>query len=100
MTEKKEKIKKSRTKGEINFEFAFYAPEANEVFLAGEFNHWDTQSLLMKKDKDGFWKTKIKLSPGRYEYKLFVDDKWVENIPGAELSPNLFGTHNFVVWVK
>jgi 1,4-alpha-glucan branching enzyme len=83
-----------------NVEFIFHAPEAMEVFLAGEFNSWDTGSLLMKKNKEGVWKTSVKLAPGRYEYKLFVDGVWVENIPGAEPVPNPFGTQNWVVWVK
>ncbi len=81
-------------------EFTYSAPEAKDVFLAGEFNQWDIYSLPMKKDKKGVWKIKIKLPPGRYEYKFFADNGWVENLPDAELSFNLFGTQNFVTWVK
>jgi hypothetical protein len=54
----------------------------------------------MKKDKDGIWKAKFKLPPGRYEYKLCADNVWVEDIPGTELVSNPFGTQNFVIWVK
>jgi 1,4-alpha-glucan branching enzyme len=32
-------------------EFSCYAPEAMEVFVEGEFNGWDIQSLPMKRDK-------------------------------------------------
>ncbi len=81
-------------------EFAFYAPEAKEVYLAGEFNAWNNQSLPMAKDKDGVWKTEIKLLPGRYEYKYFADSAWVEDLPGEELVSNPFGTQNMVLWVK
>jgi 1,4-alpha-glucan branching enzyme len=95
MTKKKEEKPKEK-----KIEFSFYAPEAMQVFLAGDFNNWDTQSLPMKKGKDGTWKAKIKLAPGRYEYKLFANNAWVEDLPGAELSPNPFGTQNFVTWVK
>jgi 1,4-alpha-glucan branching enzyme len=83
-----------------NVEFSFHAPEATEVYLAGDFNSWDTSSLPMKKDKDGVWKTMAKLLPGRYEYKLFVDNVWVENIPELEVVPNPLGTHNFVIRVR
>jgi 1,4-alpha-glucan branching enzyme len=100
MIGKAKKMGKSKGKGEKTFEFTFHAPEAREVFLAGEFNNWDTQSLPMKKGKGGVWKAKIKLLPGRYEYKLFADHTWVENLPDAELSSNPFGTQNFVTWVK
>jgi len=95
MTKKKEEKPKEK-----KIELVFYAPEAMQVFLAGDFNNWDTQSLPMKKDKDGTWKAKIKLAPGRYEYKLFANNAWIEDLPGAELSSNPFGTQNFITWVK
>ena len=91
---------KSAIRGGKNVEFSFYAPEAAEVYVAGEFNRWDTRSLPMKKDKDGVWEAKIKLLPGRHEYKLFADSAWVEDIPGAESVPNPFGTPNFVISVQ
>lgn len=99
MVEKERKKVKSKGKGEKNVEFTYDAPYAMEVFLAGEFNGWDIRSLPLKKDKSGVWKTKIKLPPGRYEYKLFADNAWVEDLPGAELRPNRFGTQNFIIWV-
>jgi 1,4-alpha-glucan branching enzyme len=70
------------------------------VFLAGEFNGWDTQTLPMKKDKSGIWKTKIKLSLGRHEYKFFSDNVWVESLPGVEQVSNTLGTKDFIVWVE
>lgn len=81
-------------------EFTFLAPEMAEVYLAGDFNFWDTQSLPLKKDKQGVWKTEIRLPPGRYEYKLMADNAWVEDLPGAKSVPNPWGTRNFVVWVR
>ncbi len=81
-------------------EFTLSAPEAMEVWLAGVFNSWDTQTLLMKKNKEGVWKTAIDLAPGSYEYKFLADGLWVENISGVETAPNPFGTRNFVTWVK
>ena len=82
-----------------NIEFVLDAPGAKEVFLAGEFNRWDIRSLPMKKGKDGIWRTKIKLFPGCYEYKLFVDNAWIEDLPDKERVPNPFGTQNFVIRV-
>ncbi len=94
-------VDKKREKApEKTVEFTYTAPDAKKVFLAGEFNSWDTRSVPMKKDKKGVWKIKIKLTPGRYEYKFFADDVWVDDLPGVESSPNLFGTPNYVIWVK
>jgi 1,4-alpha-glucan branching enzyme len=85
---------------ERKLELKFYAPEAESVTVAGEFNDWDTKALPMKKTKEGMWKAKIKLSPGRYEYRFFVDGAWAENIPDAEVVPNPFGTYNLVIKVE
>jgi 1,4-alpha-glucan branching enzyme len=93
-------VKKEKKVTKKTAEFAFRAPEARNVFLAGEFDGWDTQSLPMKKSKGGVWKIKIKLTPGRYEYKFFADNVWVESLPGVEQVSNPLGTRNFIVLVK
>ena len=92
--------KKKEKPIEKTVEFNYSVPEAKEVYLAGEFNNWDTRSLPMKKDKKRVWKIKIKFTPGRYEYKFFADNVWVESLPGVEKSSNPFGSQNFVIWVK
>jgi 1,4-alpha-glucan branching enzyme len=92
--------KKKEKSIEKTVEFTFLAPDTKEVFLAGEFNGWDNQSLPMKKHKGGIWKTNVKLPPGRHEYKFFADNVWVESLPGVEKSSNPFGSQNFVTWVK
>ena len=89
------KWRKHSDKREVNF--APYAPEAREIFLAGDFNQWDTQLLTMKRDKKGIWKLKTPLPPGRYEYKFYVDGNWFEGSTGTEQVLNPFGTQNFVL---
>ncbi len=81
-------------------EFTLLAPGAKEVFLAGEFNSWDTLSLPMTKDRNGVWKTKIPLSPGCYQYKFFMDGAWRENLEGEESICNPYGTHNLIKVVR
>jgi 1,4-alpha-glucan branching enzyme len=81
-------------------EFSFYAPEAREVFLAGGFNHWDTRSLPMRKDEEGIWRCMVELNPGSYEFKFFVDGVWFEDLTGAKLVPNPFGTQNYAIGVE
>jgi 1,4-alpha-glucan branching enzyme len=95
------KIKKSigRAATKPQVEFTCRAPEAKKVCIAGTFNDWNTKSMPMKKGKDGTWRIMVKLSP-RYEYKYFVDGTWAQDIPGAELASNPFGTNNCVIGVK
>jgi 1,4-alpha-glucan branching enzyme len=102
---KKRKIENSVRKGMIKknekkVEFSLSAPEAEEVFLTGEFNHWDIRSMPMKRGKDGNWKVQTSLAPGRYEYKFIADKHWVEDFPGVELAPNAFGTQNLILRVE
>ncbi len=94
----KESIRRAVTTQQI--EFTFRAPEAKKVYIAGTFNDWNTKSMPMKKSKDGTWRIMVKLSPGRYEYKYFADGMWAQDIPGAELAPNPFGTQNCVINVE
>jgi len=93
----KESIGRAATMKQI--EFTFYAPDAKKVYIAGTFNDWNPKLMPLKKDKNGTWRILIKLAPGRYEYKYFVDGTWAQGMPGVELAPNPFGTHNCVISV-
>jgi 1,4-alpha-glucan branching enzyme len=99
-TVKKLKESIGRTAPMQQTEFMFHAPDAKKVYIAGTFNDWNTKSMPMKKGKDGTWKIVAKLSPGRYEYKYFVDGTWAQDIPGSEYVPNPFGTNNCVIAVE
>ena len=64
------KTRLSNTKGlaEVNrmSQFAFQAPTARKVSLAGDFNHWNTEAGPMHKGPDGVWQLGVALRPGRY----------------------------------
>ena len=77
--------------------FSLKAPDAKEVFLAGDFNYWDTGANPMKLDEDGSWKVSLILNPGRYEFKFLVDGKWREGRKEEQTVPNRFGTLNNVL---
>ncbi len=97
-----------------NVEFVFRTPNAKKVYLAGDFNSWEAESLPMKKYTEGAWEAVVTLPPGRYEYKMLVDDAWTEESPCTVMMggscfklileggriPNPFGTQNYFVWVK
>ncbi len=77
-------------------QFEFPASEAQEVYLAGDFNNWDSSANAMKKDKKGLWKTTLSLKPGRYEYRFLVDGNWENDPSCAGCVPNEFGSQNCV----
>jgi hypothetical protein len=49
---------------------------ANRVMLAGSFNNWNPDKLLMNRTDSG-WIAYIKLAPGKYWYKFIVDGNWI-----------------------
>lgn len=80
--------------------FQMNAPQAKKVSLAGSFNNWNTKSHLAKKDVKGNWSRKLTLKPGRYEYKFFIDGRWVNDPCCRGCVTNSFGTQNCIVEVK
>jgi 1,4-alpha-glucan branching enzyme len=99
MATKKAAVKSEPKSNEIStakIQFAFTAPEAKKVSLAGVFNNWDTLANPMKKDKKGVWEVTVNLKPGRYEYRFFVDEKWEKDPSCTECAPNDFGSMNCV----
>ena len=73
-------------------------PDAREVYLVGDFNHWNPRADRMAKTKNGFRKT-LRLSPGEYQYKFLVDGQWHNDPGAAKQVPNAYGTMNSVVRV-
>ena len=81
-------------------EFRIVAPQAENVYLCGSFNHWSESSDPMKKDSAGTWK-KIKMLPeGTHEYKFLVDGDWRLDPECHDTTPNTFGTKNSIIQVQ
>jgi 1,4-alpha-glucan branching enzyme len=53
--------------------FVCQAPEAKEVSLVGDFNHWDPKGHPMKHMPDGSWLLTINLKHGHHRYAFLVD---------------------------
>ncbi|MGL5876182.1 MAG: alpha-amylase family glycosyl hydrolase [Xenococcaceae cyanobacterium] len=86
-------------------EFALFAPYNNEAALIGNFSDWET--IPMTKDDKGYFRTKVELEDGVYQYKFkvqskswfFEPDQWVEVVdPYATDIDN--PTQNAVVCIK
>jgi 1,4-alpha-glucan branching enzyme len=77
----------------------FHDGQAKEVCIAGTFNEWHpavTPMLHLSHDR---WVKMLSLPPGRYEYQLVVDGKWVCDPAATESVPNPFGGCNSVLIV-
>ncbi len=72
-------------------------PNAKKVVVAGDFNNWDPDQLLMKREGEA-WVFPVHLFRGKNRYKFVVDGKWILD-PGNKLwEGNEFGTGNSVIW--
>lgn len=48
-----------------------------EVLLVGTFTKWQEGAVKMKREeKDGPFVTRVRLSPGTYQFKFIVDGNW------------------------
>ncbi len=83
-----------------NTTFKIELPDAQSVFLVGDFNNWDTHSNPMKKGKDGYWKTELKLQPGEYQFRYLVDGNYWVNDDTAPQIANAFGTDNSLATIQ
>ena len=74
---------------------------ASQVSLAGSFNQWDKEALLLEPGRNGIWKIEIPMLPaGRYSYKFFIDDKsWIEDINNPYREPDGFSGFNSILTI-
>ncbi len=78
-------------------EFTLFAPEASKVCVAGDFNNWDPTTHPMRKFKQGVHTKKVKLEPGRYEYKFVVDGEWQADPENSNRQISDIGSENSVL---
>lgn len=77
----KKQYLKSRNACKVTFRLpGIAAPQADKVYIAGEFNDWNTHTNPMKKLKDGDFTITLELEPGReYQFRYVIDDHRWEN---------------------
>lgn len=82
----------------------FYAQHdcASQISVAGSFNGWAHDVFLMEAGKNGLWRIEIPmLSPGRYQYKFFVDEKtWIEDFDNPFREPDGFNGFNSLLIIE
>lgn len=77
--------------------FSVSAPEAKDVYIVGDFNHWKiNDASRLQRSENGSWEKRFALSPGKYRYKFVVDGEWLLDSRNAEKEQNPFGTYDSV----
>ncbi|MBU0486896.1 MAG: alpha-amylase [Bacteroidetes bacterium] len=72
--------------------------EITEVAIAGEMNNWNPKSSPMKKDGNS-WEASFMLNPGKYQYQVVADGKWMLDPMNRDSADNNNGGYNSVLTV-
>jgi len=79
--------------------FTYSNSSANAVFVAGQFNNWDTSATPMQKDSAGLWTVRVPLVSGSYQYKLYVDGSWMLDPSNTQQADDGTGNQNSLIVV-
>ncbi|HJZ88097.1 MAG TPA: isoamylase early set domain-containing protein [Polyangia bacterium] len=78
--------------------FVLPAQGARRVALAGDFNGWRVDDIVLTDSHgDGLWSATVPLPPGHHSYLFWVDGKWVQDPAAAASVPDGFGQRNSVL---
>lgn len=80
--------------------FSVTAPEAKEVYLAGDFNDWKLDDSSQMIQDNGIWRKSINLKEGKYRYRFVIDGKWTEDINNPVKEVNPFGSTDSLIEVE
>jgi hypothetical protein len=82
----------------VTVRFVLFAPEAQQVALAGTFNQWDPAATpLVRTGASGIWAATLILPAGQHQYAFVVDGaRWVAD-PSAPAVDDGFGRQNSVL---
>jgi len=79
-------------------DFILRAPNAREIHLVGDFNHWKiNEDSRLNRLEDGKWIKKLGLEPGKYRYKFVVDGEWTTDQENKDKEQNAFGTFDSII---
>jgi chromosome partitioning protein len=81
--------------------FVSRVPGARRVQLAGDFNGWNpTVTNMVPNGRSDVFHTRVRLSPGRYRYRLVVDGRWTQDPSNPASESNPYGEMNSILVVS
>ena len=79
--------------------FSVSAPEAKDVYVAGDFNGWKLDPESRMQQDNGVWKKRVNLTVGRYHYRFVIDGKWMEDVNNPVNEVNPYGSIDSLIEV-
>ena len=87
----------SPKEGAFELIFSVHAPDAQEVYLAGEMTDWQGDRLKMKKGKNGTWFLPLYLQQGAWQYKFVIDGEWIHDKANPATTDDGFDGYNSII---
>ncbi|MCG3179230.1 MAG: hypothetical protein BIFFINMI_01563 [Phycisphaerae bacterium] len=79
-------------------QFEFVCPQARNVFVAGDFNQWRTDTVPMRHVAPHLWRALLVLPPGEYHFRYFADGRWYTDYAAFGVEPGPLGVDS-VLWI-
>ncbi|MBI3999745.1 MAG: hypothetical protein HY351_03940 [Candidatus Omnitrophica bacterium] len=79
--------------------FSFVKPNAASVLIAGDFNRWIAEPMLLVDQTLSLWQKVIPINSGTYHYKFLADDAWLTDPFNQLTEPNPHGGFDSVITV-
>ncbi|QEC68947.1 S8 family serine peptidase [Panacibacter ginsenosidivorans] len=85
-----------------SIEFYIQHDCAEQISLAGSFNNWAPDVLLLEPSQNGIWKIEIPLlAEGRYAYKFLINEElWMEDVENPYREPDGFNGFNSLLFIQ
>ena len=80
--------------------FRFRHTTAGPVFLVGDFSHWHTDHLPMRRAADHEWVLMMRLPPGTYQFRYYSQGQWYTDYAAFGVTRNRFGDFDSVLRVR
>lgn len=77
-------------------EFSFFRPGVRHVTIAGDFNGWQP-CFRMTRLPDGWWRCRMTLAPGVYQFRYCADGEWYNDYAAFGLEHGPHGLNSVVV---
>lgn len=100
LEKKMKEILKERLPQLTQVAFNVSAPEAKEVYVAGDFNNWILDELSRMESHNDTWMKRINLKKGTYHYRFVIDGKWSEDPQNTRKEINPYGEMDSLLEVK
>jgi chromosome partitioning protein len=76
------------------------APQAKEVYIAGEFNNWKLDDKSRMEKTNGCWTKHLSLDKGKYRYRFVIDGNWSEDPANPLKQLNPYGAMDSLIEIN